>query len=63
MKDLICPECNNELRFVEPVHSNYNSGRTVKGQHTGDVYRCDICEDTYLDDFLINQLYVWHYDN
>jgi uncharacterized protein with PIN domain len=63
MKDINCPECKNELRFIESVYSNYNSGRAVKGEHTGDVYRCDTCEETYLDDFLINQLYVWHYDN
>lgn len=57
-----CPICNNEMEFIEPVHSNYNSGRVTKDQHTGDVYKCENCEETYLDDFLCGELRVFSYE-
>jgi len=57
-----CPECENEMEFIEPVHSNYNSGRAVDGQHTGNVYKCETCDEVYLDDFLCGELYIWNYD-
>jgi hypothetical protein len=63
MKYIQCPECKNELKFLEIVYSNYNSGRAVKGEHTGDVYRCDTCEETYLDDFLEGGLRNFSYSD
>jgi hypothetical protein len=57
-----CPECKNEMEFIESVHSNYNSGRAFKGQHTGNVYKCKACDEIYLDDFLCSDLYIWNYD-
>lgn len=57
-----CPVCNNEMEFIEPVHSNYNSSRATKGQHTGDVYKCENCDEIYLDDFLCNELRVFNYE-
>ena len=50
------------MEFIEPVHSNYNSSRATKGQHTGDVYKCENCDEIYLDDFLCNELRVFNYE-
>jgi hypothetical protein len=57
-----CPICDNEMEFKESTYSNYNSNRAIKSQHTGDVYRCEICEETYLDDFLSGKLRVFNYE-
>ncbi len=57
-----CPVCGNKMRFIEETHSNYATDRAIKGEHTGNVYRCDTCEKTYLDDFLSGELRRFGYE-
>jgi len=57
-----CPKCKNEMRFVEEVHSNYDSDRAIKGERTGDVYACDYCKKLYLHDFSHEELRRFGYE-
>jgi hypothetical protein len=55
-----CPDCDKELdEVIDTTYSNYNSGRCYEGQHTGDVYWCDVCEQRYIDDFVNNCVRYW----
>ncbi len=56
-----CPSCNGELTQEDTTYSNMNSERASAGQHTGDIYFCDLCEEYYLDNFLDNKIQKWNY--
>lgn len=56
-----CPECGKEMILHDSTYSNINTDRAKVGQHTGYIYRCEDCEQDYIDDFLINRLYCWCY--
>lgn len=56
-----CPECGKEMILHDSTYSNINTGRSKIGQHTGDIYRCEDCEQDYIDDFLTDKLYRWCY--
>jgi len=57
-----CPECNNEMEIIDETYCNYNSPKANKGEHTGNIYRCDNCEQDYLDDFLSSKLIIWNWE-
>jgi hypothetical protein len=57
-----CPECKNEMELIDETYCNYNSSRASKGQHTGDIYRCDHCEEDYIDSFLDGGLRKWDWE-
>lgn len=57
---MTCPECGSEMVQVDTTYSNINTARATVGQHTGDVYHCDCCEELYLDNFLSGQIEAWH---
>lgn len=56
-----CPECGKEMILHDTTYSNVTTGRATVGQHTGDIYRCEDCEQDYIDDFLTDKLYPWCY--
>jgi len=56
-----CPECGKEMTLHDSTYSNINTDRAKVGQHTGDIYSCEYCEQDYIDDFLISGLYRWGY--
>lgn len=57
-----CIHCGKELEeIVDTTTSNYNSDRTQKGQHTGDIYFCDDCEEYMIHDHLNNMIREWDY--
>lgn len=56
-----CLECNEEVEKVDTTYSNYNSERTYKGQHTGDIYNCTKCDKIYIDDHIIGKFYEFSY--
>jgi uncharacterized protein with PIN domain len=55
-----CPECNTEMG--DPVDTTYSNTGSTKGQHTGDIYYCDNCEEYWLDSHLRNKIIHWSYD-
>lgn len=57
---MTCPECGNEMVQIDTTYSNINTSRTTVGQHTCDIYHCDYCEESYLDNFLSGQIEAWH---
>lgn len=54
-----CPECGMEMELIDSTYCNYDSPRASKGQHTGDIYRCNNCEEDYINSFLDNELRIW----
>lgn len=50
------PKCINyeygNLKLVDSLYSNINTERALAGQLTGEVYRCENCEELQLDNFL-----------
>lgn len=57
---LDCPECGRNMgERVDTTYSNVNTPRADKGEHTGDIFRCDSCEIRWIDDFLENTLRQW----
>ena len=49
-----CPDCNIEIEKVNTTYSNMNTERAKIGQHTGNIYKCEQCENHYLENFLNN---------
>jgi len=47
-----CPECNLEMYVHDTTYSNINTKRCRVGDHTGNIWKCDKCEDSYLENFL-----------
>ena len=60
-----CPNCDVDMgEPVDTTYSNIKTKRANIGQHTGDIYRCEKCEESFLDDFLSRtgagiKLYPW----
>lgn len=59
---MICPECNNDMEDPsDTTVSNMNSKRVKKGEQTGDIYKCNVCERFWLDNFLSGEIEPWNY--
>lgn len=57
-----CAHCDAEVEGVhDTTYANYNSGRAVIGQHTGDIYKCEVCDELSIDDFLYGEIRQWSY--
>lgn len=56
-----CPECKKEIELVDTTYSNINTERCKNGEHTGDIYECEICNCLYIDNFLTHKLEIWNY--
>lgn len=57
-----CPECGNEFEEVhDTLYSNITTQRCNAGDHTGDVYLCEKCEQLWVDDFLNGEFYEFSY--
>ena len=58
-----CPDCGEDMGDVhDTTYSNVNTGRAQKGEHTGNIYWCQKCEQHWLDDFLdgSKELHQWN---
>ena len=49
---MFCPECNSEMEKTDTTHSNMNTERAKIGQHTGNIFKCHKCEESYLENLL-----------
>ena len=58
-----CAHCGHEITSEphDTTYANYTNYRVEKGQHTGDIYKCDECEGLTIDDFLDNVVRGWSY--
>jgi DNA-directed RNA polymerase subunit RPC12/RpoP len=57
-----CAHCDAEIEDVhDTTYANYNSGRAVNGQHTGNIYKCLECDELSIDDFLSGSVEAWGY--
>lgn len=58
---MICSECGAEMG--DPVDKAFCKRRDSKyadcGEHTGDIYYCEICDDKYLHDFPHDEVVPW----
>lgn len=54
MENLECPDCGGEMDQNDTTYSNIKTGRAEVGQHTGDIYFCEKCEISWLENFLNN---------
>jgi len=58
-----CPECNIEMGDpIDTTYSNITTKRASKGQHTGNIYKCESCQIFWLDDFLTKTVHTYHYE-
>lgn len=59
------PNCINcgysDLELVDTLHSNVNTDRAKVGQLTGEVYRCENCEELQVDNFLTGKTEPFSY--
>lgn len=51
---VFCPDCDTEMEQIDTTYSNINTSRCRNGQHTGNIYRCETCECSWLENFLNN---------
>jgi len=51
---LECPDCGGCMEQNDTTYSNINTSRAKVGQHTGDIYFCQTCENHWLENFLNN---------
>lgn len=58
---LSCPECSKAIVQVDTTHSNTKTSRSEVGQHTGDIYFCEHCEQHYIDNLLTGNVEAWSY--
>ena len=56
-----CPSCLKEMPQVDATYSNIKTNRAEIGQHTGDIYYCEHCEQHYIDNLLSSKLETWSY--
>ncbi len=57
-----CPDCGKDIEDKhDTTYSNINTERVKIGQHTGDIYWCDICEQNFIDCFITEKIRVWNY--
>jgi predicted RNA-binding Zn-ribbon protein involved in translation (DUF1610 family) len=62
MAETLCPDCGSEMEINDTTYSNYDSPRAQKGEKTGDIYRCDKCECSWLENYLNDcKLEKWSY--
>lgn len=58
---LECPDCGGCMEQNDTTYSNVNTSRARIGQHTGNIYFCETCENHWLENFLNNsKLERWH---
>jgi hypothetical protein len=53
---MYCHECDKELDIQDTFYSNINTARCKIGEHTGDIYYCDVCEHFWLSNFLSGRI-------
>jgi hypothetical protein len=58
---LSCPECSKAMEQVDTTYSNTKTQRAEIGQHTGDIYFCEHCEQHYIDNLLSGSIEAWSY--
>ena len=58
---LSCPECSKAMEQVDTTYSNTKTQRAEIGQHTGDIYFCEHCEQHYIDNLLSGNIEAWSY--
>lgn len=58
---LECPDCGGCMEQVDTTYSNINTNRAKVGQHTGDIYFCENCEQHYIDNLLTGNVESWSY--
>ena len=58
---LSCLECSKAMEQVDTTYSNINTNRAKVGQHTGDIYFCENCEQHYIDNLLTGNVESWSY--
>jgi uncharacterized protein with PIN domain len=58
---LSCPECSKAMEQVDTTYSNTKTHRAEIGQHTGDIYFCEHCEQHYIDNLLSGNIEAWSY--
>lgn len=51
---LECPDCGGCMEQNDTTYSNVNTSRAKIGQHTGNIYFCETCENHWLENFLNN---------
>lgn len=56
-----CPICEKEIPLVDTTYSNIDTKRASVGQHTGDIYVCEDCEQHFIDNFLTGNFEVFGY--
>ena len=58
-----CANCGHEINSEphDTTYANYTNDRVENGQHTGDIYKCEECEELTIDDFLNNIIRSWSY--
>lgn len=57
-----CIHCGEEIEEkTDTTVSNIETSRASIGQHTGDIYFCDKCENYTLDCFLTGKTEYWDY--
>ena len=55
-----CPECGEDMgEPIDITFSTMHTDRSRPGQHTGDIYECEQCEQRWIDDFLNDVLRPW----
>ncbi|WP_020208245.1 hypothetical protein [Gilvimarinus chinensis] len=60
---IICVHCGHEIESDphDTTYSNIETARASVGQHTGDIYKCEGCEELTINDFLSGDQYAWTY--
>lgn len=56
-----CPECKREMEQTDTTYSNIDTHRARTGQHTGDIYTCEVCELNFIDNLLTGKVEGWSY--
>ena len=57
-----CANYGDELtEITDTTYANYTNDRVVKGQHTGDIYDCPVCEQSTINDLLNGEVRIWSY--
>lgn len=51
-----CPICDKEIEITDTTYSNIDIPRAKKGQHTGDIYWREDCQQHFIKDFLLREI-------
>lgn len=49
------------MKITDTTYSNINTERASEGQHTGDIYTCEDCEQHFVENFLTGNFEGWSY--